>query len=242
MDAGEAAGDDGGRPQHPRRHGGVFPTGTLTVVLVPNGDPAQTLGLVGSGDFGYGRNFFAGQLVLAGAVVLGEGVAGSEEHIVAQVVQMPTEAQPRAGRRDVVGGGLALGFHQDRNVLKVFAIPGFPGVQHLKTVAGGIDANFNIAAVFRRLQVQIGPRVKTGGRNLGRRRRRLEHELVALGVNQRVGQRVERQATAQADGYRKLRAGNKVHGAGVNVKSTTLTVHCEFCLKARVVNLQQQLS
>ena len=217
VDAGEAAGDDGGGAEHPGRQGSVFPAGTLAVVFIADGDPADALGVVGAGNLRDGHNLLAGELVFARAGVLGKGVVGAQEHIVAEVVQMPAEAQPGAGRGNGVGGRLALGFDQDGDVLKVAAIPGFPGFQHLEAAAGGVDAHFHIAAVGRRFHIHIGAGVKAGGRHFGGGRGRLEHKLVAGGVHQRVGERVEGQAPAQAHSDGNLRAGDEVHSAGVAI-------------------------
>ncbi len=54
MDAGETAGYHRGGSQHSGRHGGVLPAAALTVVVVADGDPPQSLGLVLPGYLGNG--------------------------------------------------------------------------------------------------------------------------------------------------------------------------------------------
>src|SRR6266850_411513 len=42
------------------------------------------------------------------ARLTGEGIDGAQEHVVADLVEVAPDEKPRPGRRDVVGGGLAL--------------------------------------------------------------------------------------------------------------------------------------
>jgi hypothetical protein len=49
-------------------------------------------------------------LALAG--LAGEGVDGAEEQVARDVLEVAAVLQPLAGRRDVVGGALALGLQQ----------------------------------------------------------------------------------------------------------------------------------
>ena len=87
----------------------MLPAATLSIVVVSNGHPPDSLGHVGAGYLGYRQDLLPGQLILAGARVIGKRVHRAKEHVIAQVVQMPPEAQPGTGRRYVVGGAFALG-------------------------------------------------------------------------------------------------------------------------------------
>ena len=69
----------------------------LTVVLVADHDPLQALGLELAGDRGERLAGGARQRIDALAGLAGEGVQGAEEHVVADLVEVTAEAQPRPG-------------------------------------------------------------------------------------------------------------------------------------------------
>ena len=79
------------------------------------------------------------ELVLALAGHAGEGVDRTEEEVARDVLEVAAVLQPRSGHRDVVGGALALGLHQDRQVEVVLAVPRGERLEQLEAVRGGGD-------------------------------------------------------------------------------------------------------
>ena len=122
VDAGEAAGQDHLGVAEPGLHGGVLAGAALAVVLVADGHPADA-GLVEAlGDLGE-RAGLAVERVLPRAGLARVGVDGAEEEVAGDVLEVAAVLEPRAGRRDVVGGALALRLQQDRQLDVVLAVP-----------------------------------------------------------------------------------------------------------------------
>src|SRR5713101_1180236 len=103
MDPGEGAGDDGRCPQVAGRHRRVLAAASLAVILIAHRNPALPAGSEGSGNGGQ-RSLLSGFRVDTAPGVVGESIDGPGEEIVADLVQVTAEPEPRSGGRDVVGG------------------------------------------------------------------------------------------------------------------------------------------
>ena len=68
---------------------------------------------------------------------------------------MPTEAEPRARGRDVVGRALPLRLHQQLQVVEVVAVPSGERREQLEAVAVGVDDDRDAAAVLSRRDVAV---------------------------------------------------------------------------------------
>ena len=110
MDAREAARDDRGAAEQPRRQRGVLAAAAFAVVRVADDDPLHALRLVVARDR---RRSSAPVSPVSTfdrlAALAGVGVDRAHEQVVAELVEVAAVAQPRAGGRDVVGRRLALG-------------------------------------------------------------------------------------------------------------------------------------
>src|SRR4029079_2643646 len=107
-DAGEGAGEYHAPVLESGLHRRVLTGRTLAVVLVADGGPRHA----GLAAVAGGVGIRLGRLVhgaAAGPGFAGERVHSTEEEVLGDVLQVPSAAQPLAGRRDVVGGALALG-------------------------------------------------------------------------------------------------------------------------------------
>src|SRR5262245_23700608 len=149
VDAREALDQHGLGTEVSRRHGRVLPARALPVILVPDHHPAHALGLPVAGDPRERHPGLAGEHVHALAGLAGEGVHRAEEHVVADLVEVATEAEPRPGRRDVVRRRLALRLDEDREVLEVLPVPPRERLEELEPLAVGPDDDLHPAAVRR---------------------------------------------------------------------------------------------
>lgn len=149
-DAGEGSGDDDVAAAVSDFHGGVFAAGAFAVVVVADDGPASAGGFVGAGDFVDGLAVLAGELVEGGAGVAAEGVDAAAEEVAGDVVEVSAVAEPGAGGGDVVGGGFAFGFEQEREVGEVVAVPRVEGGEALEAVAVGVDDDVDVGAVVGR--------------------------------------------------------------------------------------------
>src|SRR4051794_28499458 len=104
MDAGEAAGDHGEPAEMPRRQRRVLAAAALAVIPVAYDEPADAAAPVVARDRREGLRRLAVEHVAALADLAGERVGRAHEHVVAEAVEMAAVAQPRPGRRDLVGG------------------------------------------------------------------------------------------------------------------------------------------
>jgi len=112
----------------------------LTVVPVTDNDPLDAVLLVVTSDIGDSTVVTVqGVLDLVRLAVL--SVDGTNKHVVRDVVQVSTVLQPRTSHGDVIGGGLALSFDEDGQVLCVLAVPFVKGLEQLETVGGGRDGD-----------------------------------------------------------------------------------------------------
>ena len=154
VDTSEGAGDDGKTAQVPGLKGSVLTGRTLTVVPVTDNDPPDAVLLVVTGNVGDSAVLAReGVLDLVGLTVL--LVDGTNQHVVGNVVQVPTVLQPGAGHGDVVSGGLALALDEDGQIGSVLAVPCVEGGEELKTVGGGRNGDLDGLAVRRRSLVGV---------------------------------------------------------------------------------------
>ena len=147
MDAGEAANQDGLAAPEPWFHRSVLTRGALAPVLVADGDPGLAGLVVVTGDLGV-RLGRAVEHVLALADLAGEGVDRPQEQVARDVLQVSPVLQPGPGHGDVVGGALALGLDQDRQVHDVLAVPRGERLEQLQPVRGGGDLHLHRAAIL----------------------------------------------------------------------------------------------
>ena len=216
MDACKGADDDGLAAEVSRRHGGVLAARPFTVVLVTDGDPADPVSLVVAGNLGVRHVPLAADDVEALSRLARVGVHGAEEGVVADVVEVAAEAQPRACGRNVVGGALSGRLQEYGQALEIGPVPSRKGLEHLQAAGLGINLHFHAGAVFSGGLVAVAaPRVAARGR-FWRLARRFELPRIAV-AGQRVGQRIERQTTGQGVGHHDFGAGDEVHRRGVGV-------------------------
>jgi hypothetical protein len=117
----------------------------------------------------------------------------------------------RAGRRNVVRGGLAAGLHENRQVEKVTTIPGGPWLQELQALAIGLDAELNLAVVLWRRDLRGVACFEISRRDLRRRFGCPKAEGLPIGSHQGLGQRVERESAGKSHGGHDLGAADEVH-------------------------------
>src|SRR6266478_3971111 len=200
----EAPDDDDPAAEIARRHGGVLAARSLAVVLVADDDPAQTLGLELARHLREVLPLLPRHGVDALARLAGEGVDGAQEHVVADLVQVAPDEKPRAGRRDVVGRGLALGLDEDGEGVEVLAIPAREGLKKLEPLTVGLDLDLYALAVGRGRLVALLTLGEALGRKLFRLRRR-EAERFAVRARDGPVHRVE---------LERAREGHRGHDLG----------------------------
>lgn len=188
---------------------------TLTVVPVTDNDPADTLGLVVTGNTGNSAELTGSEVLDLVGLAVG-GVDGTDQHVVGDVVQVTTVLQPGTGHGDVVSGGLTLSLDQNRKVGGVLAIPSVEGLEDLETVRGGGNGNVDLGAVLRRSLVGVHSGIVSVCRKTVTGRG-LELELIAVLVLERIGQRVEVEGTGDGHGDDEVRGGDESVGSGVGV-------------------------
>src|SRR5438309_3402428 len=123
VDAGEALDENDGAAQVARRHRRVLAARAFTIVLVADDHPAHALGLELARDLREGLRRAPREGVDALPRLAGERVHGAEEHVVADLVEVPTVAKPRPGRRYMIGRRLAFRLYQNRQVDEILTVP-----------------------------------------------------------------------------------------------------------------------
>ena len=214
VDAGEAARYDRRAAKQSRRQCCVFAAAAFAIVVVADHDPLDSLRLVVARDRGNCPAFLVADDILAGAGVAGVSVRRAHEHIVAELVQVPAIAQPGTGRRNVIGRSLALRLHQDGHIGEVVAVPRGPGLHKLDALAVRRNREIDAAAVFRRRFIDGRAACEILAWHFRSGRGRLEHELVALAIRQRVGERVEGQAAGNRHRRDDFGTADEVHRGG----------------------------
>ncbi len=183
----------------------------LAVVLVADDDRSDSLRLVAAGDLRDRQSGFAGQDIGALARLGGKRIVGAQEHVVADFIQMAAELEPRSGRRNVVGRGLALGLDQERQLLEILAVPTREGLQQLQPLAGrrNVDGE-RVAILGRRHEALLAL-----GEPLGRQffaLRRLELEFLPVGALELLVDRIEAQLAGDRIGGHDFRTGQEGEG------------------------------
>ena len=132
------------------------------------------------------------------------------------VLEVAAVLEPGAGRRDVVGGALALRLEQDRQLDVVLAVPGLEGLEELEPVAVRVDHDLDARSVgggglerlLARVEARVGERLADG---------RVEAHLLAGVVGERVGAGVEVERARQRQRDDRVRAGDEAERVGVAV-------------------------
>ena len=173
----------------------------FSVVVVANGNPLHALGLVLPSNLRYGLNLLTRELILPGAGLVGERVDRAKEHVVAQVIQVSPEPQPCSSRRYVVSGALAGSFDQHWHVNEIVAVPCRPWLQNLQSGAAWVNVHIDATTVFGRGNVAVNSDVEAVWRNFRCRFGWHKHELIAVGVCERISYWVEAETATQSHGH-----------------------------------------
>src|SRR5205814_8615486 len=126
-------------------HRGLLAAGPLTIVVVTDNHPWHSRRLVGPRDLWHRHILLAGQVVAGRPGLAGIGVDRTGEHVVADVIEVPTEAEPRPGGRDVVRRALALRLEQDGRVQVVVAVPRREGLDELEPLTVRVHLDLGVA-------------------------------------------------------------------------------------------------
>jgi len=194
----------------------VLARASLSVVPVSNNHPRNVLLLVVSGS-GWNSTELTGGEVLD-LVCLSVGlVDGADEHVVGDVVQMPTVLEPWASHGDVIGCGLALALDQDWEVLSILAVPCLEWLKNLKTIAGWRDGNTDLVASRRWGLVGVLSWIEVSARWKSISAWWCEEELVAILILELVGERVEVQVSGNGHRNDEIWRGDEGVGGWVGV-------------------------
>ena len=170
----------------------------LAVVAVADRAPRDTGFAVVLGDVGE-RAGGAVDLILAFAHATGERIDHADEQVARDVLEVTAVLEPRTGGRDVVGGALALGFHQDGQAEVVVAVPRRERLEQLESIAGRADDHLYIAAVGRRRRERVLARVVAPTRE-HLAHRWFEHHLGPVIGDDRLRRGVEVECAGQREG------------------------------------------
>lgn len=119
---------------------------------------------------------------------------------------------------------LSLALDEDGKVLSILTIPGREGREELKTVGGRGDSDGDRCAVLRGSLVSVLAGVVAVGRK-SETSRLLELELLTVGVQKMVLQRIEVKTSCDGHGHDKVGGGNEGVSSGVGiVTSSEVTV------------------
>ena len=210
MDPREAPRDDRRAAEQARRQRGVLAAAAFTVVAVPNDDPPDRARAMSAGDH-RDRPPLPGHRILRRPGRAAGRIVGPGEEIVAEALEVSPQPQPFAGRRDLVGGGLALRLDQERQSHEVASVPRRPRREALEALACRVDGDLHaLARGGRRNVVAIGMN-EAARRHVRRLRRRLEAEGLPVRPGERLGPRVEREPTGDAERRHDLRARDEAH-------------------------------
>ena len=202
VDAGEALGKNHLHVEETRFHGCVLTRRALAVVVLSHHDAADALRLVCLGGGG-NLHIVAVELVLHLVALAVEGVHGTHQEVVGDILQVSTELQPRTCHGDVVGGTLALGLDEQRHVYQVLAVPRSERCEFLQAVAVWGDDHLDVGVFLARSDeslVVYGESLRREGEAC----RRIELHAVAILVEQGVGGWIEVEATGDGQCHGKL--------------------------------------
>ena len=134
VDPGERTHDDRPGAHVAGFHGGVLTRGTLSVVLVADGDPFDPRFLVALREIWQGDDGVIPHVDTLTRLRERESVVGCDEEVAGDVREMAAVPQPRARRGDVVGRALARGLEEHREAGDVAAVPGCERLEQLEPV------------------------------------------------------------------------------------------------------------
>src|SRR5271156_7194590 len=137
VDAREAAGNHCSTAEQSRRKGGMLAAAALAIVPVADDDPFDFSRAIISGYFRNRETGLTTNNIFCLTDLSSERIRRTREHVVAELVQMPTIRKPAARRRNMIGGGLAPGLDEDRHAGKVAAVPRGPRLHQLDSLAAG---------------------------------------------------------------------------------------------------------
>src|SRR5690606_26593809 len=130
-------------------HSSMFSRGAFTIVFIPYHYRANTFSFIVSSS---SRNFtvLTGQLVfnLVGCVI--ESIYRTDEHVIRDVVQMPSVFQPWPSHRNMVSSTFSFRFYKQFHPCKVFLLPWVERGKQLQPVGVWIYDYLNRFAVFSR--------------------------------------------------------------------------------------------
>ncbi len=209
-DPGEGTGQDRGPAHEAGLHGGVLARAALAVVLVSHHHPAAARRLQAPGHLGEGlHHAVEGVDALAGDA--GEGVHGPEVEVGRDVLEVAPEAEPRPGSRDVVGGALALGLEEQRQLLEVATVPGGERLEQLEALAVGSYHHLDAGALLGRGDEAGFTGLEALGRQL------IPDRLGQPDAVHRAGPGVEVERAGQGEGHHRLGGGDEGEGVGAAV-------------------------
>lgn len=96
VDPGKALGDDGPAPKVARLQRSMLPARALTIVLISDHHPPDAVFLIVAGSV-RDRTKLLGDSIAHGVGLAIFDVDGTDEQVIGDVVQMPTELEPGAG-------------------------------------------------------------------------------------------------------------------------------------------------
>jgi hypothetical protein len=165
VDTGERAGDDSKTAEEAWFESGVFAGGALTVVVVTDDNPLNTVVTVPCSS---SRNsaVLASLLVLDFVRLAVLRVDSTDQTVLymtislifrnegkkpklrtGDVFKVATVFEPGTTSGDMVGGTLALNLDENREILRCLAIPRLEGFEELKTVRLGVNSNLDSSTV-----------------------------------------------------------------------------------------------
>ena len=196
-------------------HSCMFARGTFPIVLVTHYDRRYPSSLIGTL---YLRYFviLTSKLILDTIGLAIESIHCPDEHIIGNIVQVSTEAQPRPCHGYMVGGTFALCFDQQFGSCDIFSIPRSKRRQELQAVGGRGYHDFYITTIFGRCLITWIIYSKAFGWEFFSVRW-LELHLLAFVIGKRIGKRVKVQASCNGQHSHHLWRGYKSMGIGVSI-------------------------
>src|SRR5690606_31744413 len=121
-----------------RFHGSMLTTGSFAIILFSNHDGTYSFAFELAGQCRY-RHIFQRFRVEYCIGLFIKTVYSPYEHVVGDVIEVTSIAEPGASHRDMVGGTLALNPDEQRQVGIILPVPGREGLQFLQTVRLWVD-------------------------------------------------------------------------------------------------------
>ncbi len=222
VDACEAASDHSNATEMTGLESSVLTGRALTIVLITNDDPLDTLGLVLTGHVGDAAPG-ASELVLDLVDLAVLGIDSADKKVVGDVVEVTTVLEPRTSSGDVVGGALTLGLDEDGGVEDVLAVPLGEHGEELEAVRLGVDINGKVGASILGRGGLVGVLTSVealGGEGIGVGRSEL-HLLIAVSDGDGVRDGIELESTGEGESGGHLRGADEGVGEVVAVVTTS---------------------